>query len=109
MSNWQHITTLNELEQANNLSHSKPILIFKHSTRCSISSAALGRMQRGWDLHLAPMYYLDLIQFRNISNAVSQLYNVEHQSPQVMVIKDGKCIHHASHFDITPEEFSTLV
>lgn len=106
MNNWQHIQSLADLEQANQQSHSQSILIFKHSTRCSISSAALGRMQRGWDNQTAPVYYLDLIKHRDISNAIAQQYDIEHQSPQVLVIKDGKCIQHASHFDISPDAFA---
>jgi len=77
----------------------KGIVLFKHSTRCGISSMAKDRLERYGDLGV-PAYYLDLLQYRNISDAIAQKYGVEHQSPQVLIIKDGKCIYTASHYEI---------
>lgn len=97
---------LNDPGQLNDIikeSETQPAFIFKHSTRCSISDAALSRVERNWTEEmekLAKPYYLDLIAYRSISNEVAQRFGVEHQSPQVLIIKDGKCIYSASHFDI---------
>ena len=62
--------------------------IFKHSTRCSISSMAKNRVERDWDLDF-PIYYLDLIQYRSISNLIAAKSGIEHQSPQLIVFQNG--------------------
>jgi|JI91814CRNA_FD_contig_71_167574_length_548_multi_2_in_0_out_0_1 bacillithiol system protein YtxJ len=86
-------------------SQQTPCLIFKHSTRCSISSVAKLRLETRWDFASSEMeaYYLDLIQYRTISNAIAARFEVYHQSPQVLVIKNGECIFDASHLDISVE------
>ena len=73
--------------------------IFKHSTRCSISSMAKSRVERDWNLEL-PIYYLDLIQYRSVSNLIEQKSGIEHQSPQLVVFQSGKAIYDASHSGI---------
>ncbi len=99
--NWNALTNINELDKIKELSATKTVVIFKHSTRCSISSGALNRIERNW-IGNEPfsMWYLDLIKHRDISNAIAQLFQIEHQSPQLLVIKNGVCIYHASHFEI---------
>ncbi len=80
------------------------MLIFKHSTRCSISATAKARMERNWKQEevadIAP-YYLDLIANRSLSNQVASYFDVQHQSPQVLLISKGACVYDASHFDIS--------
>ena len=81
----------------------KPVLIFKHSTRCSISSMAIDRLARSWkeeEMNQHYFYYLDLIAFRSISNQVEDMFQVPHQSPQVLIIKDGRCVYDNSHMGI---------
>lgn len=102
--NWTALTDEAQLDAIDALSATRPVLIFKHSTRCSISSAALHRLESAWsadDDRLGALYYLDLIRFRGISNAIADRYGVQHESPQALVIRDGRCVHHASHFGIT--------
>ena len=82
----------------------KGVVLFKHSTRCSISMMAKNRLERYGDLGV-PAYYLDLLQYRGLSDAIAGEYGIEHQSPQVLVIKDGKCKYAASHSDI---DFNSL-
>lgn len=72
------------------------VAIFKHSTRCSISSMAKNRLEREWN-HDFPIYYLDLIAYRAISDRISERSGVTHQSPQLIVFQNGKVIYHASH------------
>ncbi len=103
-------STLNREEQIPALfqeSHRNPVLIFKHSTRCSISAAALGRLERGWNLitlgEVTP-YYLDLLRFRSVSHAVAEATGVEHQSPQLILLIDGKVRYTATHYDIRIDE-----
>jgi bacillithiol system protein YtxJ len=101
------LTNQNQISEIDALSASKPVIIFKHSTRCSISSTALNRFEKLYaneDSNELPAYYLDLIKHRDISNLLAQHYNVEHQSPQTLLIQNGKCTHHASHFEIDLDE-----
>lgn len=88
------------LAQVIEQSFKKPLVIFKHSTRCSISSMALNRIDSAKAVDGIDFYYLDLIKFRNVSNKIATDFNVIHESPQVLLIKDGKCVFHASHGDI---------
>lgn len=77
--------------------------IFKHSTRCSISSMAKNRVERDWDLDF-PIYYLDLIQYRSISNLIAAKSGIEHQSPQLIVFQNGLPVYDASHNAIDANE-----
>ena len=101
--NWIKLESENQLIDIQQKSHSQPVLIFKHSTRCSVSRTALDRLERNWNSdeikELVP-YYLDLIAHRNISNLIAEDFNVEHQSPQVLLIRNGKSVYDRSHFDI---------
>jgi bacillithiol system protein YtxJ len=104
--NWLPLITEEQLTQINSLSQQKDIaavVIFKHSTRCSISSMALNRLERSWNLHeqSVPAYYLDLLNYRGISNKIEKLYGITHQSPQILVIKNEKCIYSVSHSEIS--------
>ena len=105
---WHKLTDIGQLQEIQELSKEQRIsavLLFKHSTRCSISSMALNRLETKWsDNAQIPAYYLDLLNHRDISNEIANLYSVEHASPQVLVIKDGKCIYHNSHNGINALE-----
>ena len=82
----------------------KPQLIFKHSTRCSISSMAKNRLDKKDLPEGVDFYYLDLLKFRSVSNKIADLFGVHHASPQVILVKDGKCVYDESHSGITMEE-----
>ena len=105
--NWNNLNALAQFENLNAESTRQAILIFKHSTRCSISSNALSRLERNWqatdDQKIKP-YFLDLLSHRSISDFVSTLYKIEHQSPQILIIKNGKCVFSSSHLDINYSE-----
>ncbi len=107
--NWHQLTQASQLEEIKKESQQRPVLIFKHSTRCNISATAKGRLERKWKEdevgNLAP-YYLDLISLRSLSNEVAETFDVPHQSPQVLLISKGECIFDASHFDISFDEIS---
>lgn len=92
---------LNEIKQQPGYS-----IIFKHSTRCSISLMAKRRFEMDWTNlpENLPLYFLDLIKYRDISNQVAQDFQVHHQSPQLLLIKGGECILDQSHSDISLEE-----
>ena len=81
-------------------------LIFKHSTRCSISMMAKRRFEMDMDKLPAdmPLYFLDLIKYRDLSGRVANDFHVHHESPQMLLIKDGECILDQSHGGISVEE-----
>ena len=81
-------------------SQQRPQVIFKHSTRCSISSVALQRFQKADPPSDIDFYFLDLIAHRDLSNRVSQVFGINHESPQVLVIKNGQCVFDESHLGI---------
>ena len=98
---WKVLRDENEIGELINRSHERPQVIFKHSTRCSISAVAKGRLDRAKVPPGADFYYLDLIAYRNISNKVAQVFGVHHESPQVLVIKEGVCVYDESHMGIS--------
>ncbi|TAH21625.1 MAG: bacillithiol system redox-active protein YtxJ [Cytophagales bacterium] len=105
--NWEKITSVEDLKSIDKNSENQEVMIFKHSTTCSISATVLARMERKWNAEKANKiipYYLDLLSFREISNRIAQHYGIRHESPQVLIIKNGKCIYDASHYDISFDE-----
>jgi bacillithiol system protein YtxJ len=102
---WRELTDLGQLNEIVNESTDKTVAIFKHSTRCSISRMALRQFEQEFDLEgkVVP-YYLDLLEHRDISNEIANRFGVYHQSPQLIVIKDGKAVYDRSHGDIIAED-----
>jgi len=99
---WIQLTSVQDLDQVVQDSSKLPVLLFKHSTRCSISSTALNRLERGWDQNSGiKTYFLDLIRYREVSNQIATTFGVAHQSPQALVIKEGECIYDSSHMSIS--------
>ena len=107
---WKNLLSIEQLEMITEDSNTKPILIFKHSTRCSISRMALKQFEREFDFQdkVTP-YFLDLIVNRDVSNDIASRFHVMHQSPQVLLIKNGKSIYNASHSDINAEKIAEFV
>lgn len=101
--NWNLLNTANGLEVLKENSMKKPQVIFKHSTRCSISSMAKRRLERTWNIEedKVDIHYLDLIAYRSISNLVADNFGVTHESPQILVIKEKQAVFHTSHNDIS--------
>ncbi|MCU0348937.1 MAG: bacillithiol system redox-active protein YtxJ, partial [Saprospiraceae bacterium] len=93
--NWNNLTDSQALKNLVGRSHEVTCLIFKHSTRCSISFMAKHRLEAQWDFEASQIepYYLDLISYRNISNEIAERFQVHHESPQILLIKDGECFH----------------
>lgn len=105
--NWNKLTSEEQIDQVIAASEEKPVLLFKHSTRCSISSMSLDRLLRNWkeeDSEKITPYYLDLIAFRSLSNLVAERFGVPHESPQVLLIQNGKVTYHESHYGISYAE-----
>ncbi|MBK9015765.1 MAG: bacillithiol system redox-active protein YtxJ [Saprospiraceae bacterium] len=108
---WNPLTSTSEIDSIVERSYQVPCLIFKHSTRCSISYMAQHRLEGSWDLPASQIepFYLDLISYRNISNEIASRFEVFHESPQILVIKNGECILDASHLDISVEEIKEVL
>ena len=102
--NWKQLTNEQGLAELKNRSAEKPQVIFKHSTRCSISSMAKSRLERTTPPETIDFNFLDLIKHRDISQQIAEEFHVEHESPQVLVIKNGECVYDESHTGIDMEE-----
>lgn len=101
-----HWNNLEEEGQVNELltrSNDKPVLIFKHSTRCGISKSVRDKFMGNWNYSEdgPELWYLDLLQFRPVSNHIASTYNVKHESPQAILLHGGKAVWSASHYKIT--------
>lgn len=101
--NWKELTGIDQLEDIRIESKVQPVVVFKHSTRCSISSMAKSRLEKGKPAR-GIFYYLDLLRYREVSNRLAEDFQVQHQSPQVLLIRNGECTYEESHAGITIEE-----
>jgi len=99
--NWISLQEIKQLDEIIADSFIQPILLFKHSTRCSISRMALKQFEKQFKTEeKVALYLLDLIAFRTISNEIASRFDVEHQSPQILLLKKGKSVYNASHHQI---------
>jgi len=106
--NWEYLVESSQLDQLIEESKSKPLLIYKHSTSCSVSRVALDRLERNWNINAdLKLYFLDLIRYRSISNEIANRFGVPHESPQVLIIENGQAIYDASHFDINFQDIGS--
>lgn len=109
MINWIPLNSLTELQQI--VQSGNTAVILKHSTRCPVSSMAKRNLE--FDKDLIPenslFYYLDLIEYREISNEISKIWNIRHESPQILIVKGDNCLYHASHSDIEMHDIITYI
>ncbi len=98
---WIQLTSEQQLTELAQKSSEKPQVIFKHSTRCSISSVALQRLEKGKAPFDVDFYFLDLLNYRSLSNKVAETFAISHESPQILVIKNGDCVFTESHLGIS--------
>jgi len=110
---WLPLTQSEQLRDIVQESHEHPVLIFKHSTSCSISAAAKAKLERQWPEATlptdTPIYYLDLLRYRPISGQIAEELQVQHESPQLLLIQDGQVRYHASHMGIRLSEAGAAV
>lgn len=97
---WLSLNDFNQLETIKKDSFQHPVLIFKHSTRCSVSHVAKSRLERAETPAGIDFYFLDLLAHRALSNEVAATFSVYHESPQVLLIRRGECIYDESHSSI---------
>ena len=108
---WISLSDSKQLDEIVAESKKRPVLIYKHSTRCNISRAAFDRLERNWDAMVVgsvKRYFLDLISYRDISDKIAEIFGVEHHSPQVLVISDGKSVLDLSHYDINFDDIKSV-
>ena len=100
---WKELRTEKELETALGLSFEKPVVLFKHSVRCGISAMAKHQVEGDWDLDPkeVAMFYIDLINYRKVSNLIAEKLEVVHQSPQIILVKNGEAVYATSHHMIS--------
>jgi bacillithiol system protein YtxJ len=106
---WIRLTDEEQLEQIKECSKTRPQVIFKHSTRCAVSSMAKNRLEQEMQPPHSDFYYLDLIRYRSLSDRIAADYHVFHQSPQVLLIRDAQCIYEESHNGIRMEEIRQML
>ena len=107
---WLPLTDLDQLDRSIRNSSDRIQVFFKHSTRCSISRVALSRFDREPAVNEpADFLLLDLLQYRPLSQQLTERLGITHESPQVLIVKNGACVYHANHLDIEPTEiYATL-
>ncbi len=112
MIHWKALNMQHQLQEIIRESFNQIIFIFKHSTWCHTSSLAKMRLEDNWARELSTLteiYLLDVFKNRDLSNEVANLFQVHHESPQILLIQDGECFHDASHLDITVEEIREVI
>ncbi|MFT4986751.1 MAG: bacillithiol system protein YtxJ [Glaciecola sp.] len=111
MESWKQITSEQDVLSIIKKSSEKPQIIFKDSLSCGISAYAKQRLQQGNDLIIDKVDFnqLDLLRYRSVSNFIATTLDVIHQSPQIIVIKDGKAVHTVTHHSIQPAELAKVL
>ena len=105
------LNSINQLDEIDTISQTKPVVLFKHSTRCSISRFALKRFDAefNYDEDKIDWYLLDLLNYRDISNEMARRYKVEHQSPQIIVVRNGKAVFSSTHDGIDAHDLKQFI
>lgn len=108
---WIPLTSVDQLMEVAKTTHDKPVFLFKHSTRCSISAMAKNNLERHWSTgdDLCNAYYLDLLQHRDVSNKIEEITGITHQSPQAIVLKGSDIIYDESHSAIDARRIETVL
>lgn len=109
MIHWLPLENEEQLQNALQASSDAPVVIFKHSTRCFISKMALRNFENEFKQNDTICYLLDLISYRSISNSIAQQLEIVHQSPQLLIVSEGKVIHSSTHENIDGTVASKMV
>ena len=107
---WKYIGEEKHIEEIEKKSFSKPVVIFKYSTRCGINRITLRQFEKDLPENIdADFYFMDLVKYRALSNDIAERFSVRHESPQLIVLKEAKVLHHSSHQDIDAHKLSEFV
>ena len=112
--NWNALTSVNQISsliQESNSGTNEGVLILKHSTRCSVSFFAKKNLESSWNISSdkLPTYYLDLIKYREVSDQLAEIFEVRHESPQLLLIRNGSCSYSATHSQISAEAVESQI
>ena len=109
--NWIPLVSLEEINTIKEISKTQSVLIFKHATRCGISRMIIKQFESLFNEENKQLkvYYLDLLNFREVSSKISEVFQVIHQSPQLLVIKNGISVYDESHYEITKVKLSKFI
>jgi len=109
--NWLPLTSIDQIEEIKALSKTESILIFKHSTRCGISRIVIKQFEGLFteEYQHLKVYYLDLLNYRNVSNEVANFFQVTHESPQLLVIKNTISSYQTSHNEVALVNLSRFI
>jgi bacillithiol system protein YtxJ len=112
--NWKPITSVDQISsliQESNSDSNAGVLILKHSTRCSVSFFAKKNLESSWNISAdkLPTYYLDLIKYRDVSDQLAEIFDVRHESPQLLLINNGDCSYSAAHSEISAEAVESQI
>ncbi len=105
------LETEDQINEIISESQNEHIIIFKHSTTCGISKMVFNKFEKNFDKLIKDIkyYYLDLLKYRSLSNFVAEKFDITHQSPQVLLIKNGEVIYHKSHFSISIDKINSVI
>ncbi|AUP77573.1 bacillithiol system redox-active protein YtxJ [Flavivirga eckloniae] len=108
---WIPLNELPQLDFIEKKSATKTQVIFKHSTRCGISSMVMRQFVNDYNLTEKDLdlYYLDLLNHRDVSDEVGYKFQLIHESPQLLVIKNGVVVAHASHGAINGIDLNSFI
>ena len=111
VNTWKNLETMDQFEDAIKGSYNRPIVLFKHSVTCGISARAKFMLEDRWDFNENDFdfYYLDLLSFRNISNEIADRFKVRHQSPQILIVRDGQAVFDMSHHRISADSLKSAL
>lgn len=107
--NWNQLESVAQLEEFFSAQDGVIRVFFKHSTRCSISSMALNSFESNWEGEEENLYFVDLLRFREVSNALAEQAKVIHQSPQAIVVRNGEVLYDASHSGIDAKTIYKII
>jgi bacillithiol system protein YtxJ len=107
--NWIDLNSVQQLSAIKELSKTKAQVIYKHSTRCSLSTVAKNRLERNDQPPGTDFYFLDLLKFRSLSDQVAEDFAVTHESPQVLLIRNSECVYEESHSGINMTELEEQI
>ncbi|MDT0676002.1 bacillithiol system redox-active protein YtxJ [Autumnicola musiva] len=108
---WNDLTSAEQLEEIERESTERPVAILKHSTRCGISRMVLKQFEGDYkdDYDNVKLYFFDLLKHRDVSNEIASRFNVQHESPQLIILQNGNVVHHSSHQSIQVDNLNSYV
>lgn len=108
---WTQLTDEDTLDEIAEISFETPVAILKHSTSCGISRMVLRQFEQEYNLEEGKfkLYFLDLLNYRSVSNKIASKFNVPHESPQLIIIKEGKVVYDASHSEVSAGSLDKFV